>query len=139
MRRTRILVLVALLVVAGAVLAMRLLRDDSNPRTAATVTKVGLSPNRRVIWAKVSQYYSPSCSKAHPKVDRDGSAWRVSVSIERVAEMCTLEMCIESPDDTVPGGELHVPDGKAGAQGGCMIYAITLDAPVPPDVRLVAG
>lgn len=136
------------LVVAGivaiaiiAIVAVSISRFSKGD-THAKVVAVAFSPDRSVVGAKVDQYYSGSCTRAHPEVERDGTTWRVKVMIEQTSNMCTMEMCVDHDADPVTGSTLvpfTVPDDAKAPDIGCKSYAIRLDEPAPATVRLVPG
>lgn len=144
--RTWVLAVVVLAVIGvAAVRAVHDRRQDSASWSKATITAVGVSPDRDTIWAQVASYYSSSCFVAHPEVDRGADVWTVRVRVERVSEFCTMEMCIDSPDEpngsTAPAGvgTLVVPNAPSAGGPGCKRYAVELEKPIPAGVAVVAG
>ena len=122
-------------IAAGIVWTNRSTTTSGNPTSKAQVTEVGISPDRKVVWAKVASYYSNSCSRGHPRVDRDGDRATVSVTIEHISDMCTAEACIDSNE----GRPLVVPNGGGSVNPACQVYALYLDEPLPSSVSLRAG
>lgn len=146
MNRPRTLVVVAALVVAVAVVAVVAVRAhqrNSHSFANATVTAVGVSPNRKAIWVQVASYYSPSCTVSHPVVDRHDGKGVVRVRVEHTQDFCTLEMCTMNDDQKHSAAErpgtLDVPDTPSTATPGCQQYGVDLDQPVREKVDVVAG
>lgn len=138
--------LAAVLIVAvavTAVLAVRANQRNSHSYTDATVTAVGLSPNRKTIWVQAASYYSSSCSVGHLVIDRHNDKWVIRVRIEHTQDFCTLELCIKSDEQkqasTEHPGTLDVPDGSSSSTPGCQQYGVNLDQPVPENVAVVAS
>lgn len=94
-----------------------------------------MSPDRRIIWAKIDHYYSSSCADLSVEIDRKADLWEVAVTVEHTAEFCTMERGIDNPPSTLPSGAWVVPDDPDADTSSPYVLALQLDEPVPRQRR----